>query len=315
MITTCGIFLVSLDNLILIGHPTNSTGKWSIPKGELDEGETKLECAIREFQEEACILLSKHNVFHLKDVKYKSGKKTLSAFYFKSLIIASEFSPRCTSLVTSVPGMDPFPEIDIFRWVTFEEARELLHETQVECLDLLAAYTEPAIKIENDNSKLEIERRWLLKCLPNNVYKEKREISQHYADDGRYRSCTTFIDNLRTETKYYLTKKTTISHGVNLEDEVEITGKDFLFGVDKSTKSIFKTRYIHDYNGLKLEIDAFHFDDKGSSLYIMEVELKEINQIVIVPEFIQNCIIKEITGEKEYSNYNLAISNEENTLT
>lgn len=137
MIHTCGIFLISSDNLILIGHPTNSTGKWSIPKGELDEGESKLKCAVREFQEETGILISKHSLISLDEVNYLSGKKKLVPFYFKAYCKSTDFRAVCHSMVTSVPNKDPFPEIDEFRWVTFDIAKEMLHETQVKCLDLI----------------------------------------------------------------------------------------------------------------------------------------------------------------------------------
>lgn len=48
-ITACGGVVVNPDNEILFIH---RRGKWDLPKGKLDEGETIEECAVREVMEE-----------------------------------------------------------------------------------------------------------------------------------------------------------------------------------------------------------------------------------------------------------------------
>ena len=45
-----GVFLVRKNGTVLVCHPTNHSPEfWSIPKGKLDEGETPLAAAIREW--------------------------------------------------------------------------------------------------------------------------------------------------------------------------------------------------------------------------------------------------------------------------
>ncbi len=317
MISTCGIFLISLDNLILIGHPTNGT-KWSIPKGELDEGETTLECAIREFKEEANIFLSRHQINDLSNVKYSHGKKTLVPFYFKSLIVASEFSPKCYSMV-ELPGQEPFPEIDEFKWVTLEEAKELLHETQVEALKELEGIggvfktylsTEPLKIGEGYKDELEIERRWVLKNKPWELINFNKcsnilLIFQYYTKNGRFRKVNISDSHSNyKETKHYHTIKTYVSPGVNREQEKEITCDEFDLATKVYDKSIIKTRYIY-YNEQNQKIELDYFMD--SNMYIAEVELNSITEEVIFPDFIARNILVEVTGDKKWSNYNLAL--------
>jgi len=130
MKTTCGVFLVC-NNKLLIGHVTNSQD-WSIPKGLIDPNETELEAALRELKEETNIdseCLKFHNGTQLY-VPYEHKKKTLCAFLAFTDI---EHDAICYSIVTSHGG-EPFPEIDYFKWVNFDEAFEKIHPTQKSCL-------------------------------------------------------------------------------------------------------------------------------------------------------------------------------------
>lgn len=56
-------------------------GMYDIPKGKIDEGESALECAVRELEEEAGIRLGADgdiNTFHLQRLTIKNGNLTLS---------------------------------------------------------------------------------------------------------------------------------------------------------------------------------------------------------------------------------------------
>lgn len=135
-----GIFIVRKDGKLLICHPTNHASNFfSIPKGKIEEGESKLEAGIRETFEETNIELKGTTDFHvheLESVGYKSGKKTLHSFlYMEKLISTFDWENteiKCNSNVE--PERGGFPEMDGYEWVELEEARELLHETQVVCL-------------------------------------------------------------------------------------------------------------------------------------------------------------------------------------
>ena len=77
MIYTAGVFLINKHNQLLIGHVTNSSNVWSIPKGMMDEGETGILTAKREFLEEANVDLSGVKYWHqLPDRVYKNKKKS-----------------------------------------------------------------------------------------------------------------------------------------------------------------------------------------------------------------------------------------------
>ncbi len=136
---SCGIFLVNNDNKLLIGHPTNHKPDfWSIPKGKVEEGETYLQAAIRETFEETNIDLSMCKGFRELDmVNYSHNKKALHPFLVlernNSVVNWSSFDIKCNSCVPVEKG--GFPEMDSFLWVSLDEARVLLHKTQVKCLD------------------------------------------------------------------------------------------------------------------------------------------------------------------------------------
>ena len=138
-IIAAGIFLVRKDGKLLVCHPTNHKPDfWSIPKGKVEEGESFVNAAIRETFEETNIELSEcKNLRRLEPVTYTHKKKMLHPF----LLLEREnveydwgaFELKCNSCVPLDRG--GFPEMDEYKWVTIEEARPLLHITQVACLD------------------------------------------------------------------------------------------------------------------------------------------------------------------------------------
>ncbi len=154
--------------------------------------------------------------------------------------------------------------------------------------------------------KLEIEKRLLLKRLPlsSAFFKEVQHINQYYGPTGRLRHVEIFKDGKKSPTeKFILTKKKSISKGVNEEIEFEMTKKEFLKSLKKCTKHLYKTRYIKKVGKYKWEIDVFDF-----KLVIAEIEVntrKELDTVKI-PKFIKEQLISDITGEKRFSNFNLA---------
>jgi 8-oxo-dGTP pyrophosphatase MutT (NUDIX family) len=146
-ILAAGIFLVRKNGTLLICHPTNHKPDfWSIPKGKLDENETPLAAAIRETFEESNIslLFNEKNIIALEPVNYGHKKKMLYPFvFFESMSVVLDwdnFDIKCNSNVPLDRG--GFPEMDDYKWVTIEEARPLLHETQAACLDKIKSLIE-----------------------------------------------------------------------------------------------------------------------------------------------------------------------------
>lgn len=135
-----GIFVVRKDRKLLICHPTNHKADfWSIPKGKADDGESMLDCALRETLEESNLDLkdSKNFTIHmLPSINYGHKKKMLHPFLFletpTSDIDWSKADIKCNSNVPLERG--GFPEMDDFLFTTLDEAEKLLHETQVACI-------------------------------------------------------------------------------------------------------------------------------------------------------------------------------------
>lgn len=152
---------------------------------------------------------------------------------------------------------------------------------------------------------LEIERRFHLMRLPD-FTTEILWIEQYYnplenGDIKRYRQTK---NTYTKEVTFEEIIKRNLSKGINEEEHFEISKEEFKYNTlgIRNLKYIGKYRYIYRIKNFKFEIDKFHNID----LIICEVELPSIDTEIIFPDFIKELVIKEITGEQEYSNYNLA---------
>ena len=116
---------------------------WSIPKGEAEAGESDLEVARREFEEELGSPAPDVDYTDLGTFRYSSGK-TVTVFAGEApgfdpvQIVSNEFElewpPRSGR-------MGRFPELDAARWVPVAEARSLLVAGQLPAVDALVALT------------------------------------------------------------------------------------------------------------------------------------------------------------------------------
>lgn len=152
----------------------------------------------------------------------------------------------------------------------------------------------------------EIERRFLLKKAPSLVTPDQIIFIQQWYKEStagivRYRQSKVY----KGELTYEKIIKRNIDKGVNTEEHFNITKENFEEEIADSNlflPCIRKTRNIYFRNGFKFEVDTFD----SLALVICEVELIDIAQQIQFPNFISSLIIKEITGEKEFSNYSLA---------
>lgn len=131
---------------LLIAHPggpiyrNKDAGHWTIPKGLVDDGESFLEAARREFREETGFTVRGEDFIELGSIKLKSGK-TVHGFAVEGdgdpAALASndfelEWPPRSGEI-------HRYPEIDQVRFVSPDEARRLLHPAQAAFVDRLEA--------------------------------------------------------------------------------------------------------------------------------------------------------------------------------
>ncbi|MBI4584603.1 MAG: NUDIX domain-containing protein [Planctomycetes bacterium] len=128
----------------LLAHPggpfyaRKDEGSWSIPKGEVEEGEPLLEAAVREFEEEIG-MKPEGEFLPLGSVRQKSGKEVhawaVSGDWTGPLPASNTFS------MVWPPGSGKvveFPEIDRAEFFGLGEARRKINPAQAEFLDRLA---------------------------------------------------------------------------------------------------------------------------------------------------------------------------------
>jgi predicted NUDIX family NTP pyrophosphohydrolase len=147
------VFRRSPDGIeVLLVHPggpiwaKKDVGAWSIPKGELEEGEPPLDAAIREFEEETGCRPA-GDFLPLEPLRQPGGKLVFAW--------AVSFDLDPSSLTSNTFSMEwpprsgrrqEFPEIDQARWFGLAEARLKILQGQVPFLDQLARHvtTPPA---------------------------------------------------------------------------------------------------------------------------------------------------------------------------
>lgn len=166
--------------------------------------------------------------------------------------------------------------------------------------------------------QLEIEKKYLVK-FPKS-WSDLSELFEDLVDIKRISQAYLKIDSekesprvrktvegLTGETKvvYHLNQKKPVSTGVHEEKEVEITKNEYEKYLKKKLPDKFvleKTRFVFKYEDQIFELDLFKGPLKG--LAILEIELKNKNQKVKLPKFLP--VIKEVTDEKKYSNFELS---------
>jgi predicted NUDIX family NTP pyrophosphohydrolase len=118
-------------------------GVWSIPKGQIEDGEDPRACALREMSEElgeeAAPALAAEQLLELGAVRQRAGKVV------EAWAAEAEFDPERLASNTFEIEWPPrsgriqdFPEVDRAGWFGIEEARRRILPGQTELLDRLA---------------------------------------------------------------------------------------------------------------------------------------------------------------------------------
>jgi predicted NUDIX family NTP pyrophosphohydrolase len=155
-ITSAGILLhrrVGEVLEVLLVHPggpywaKKDEGAWSIPKGEIDEGEEPVACALRELGEElgSDLGVRVEDLTELGSIRQKGGKTVLC------WAAPGEFDPAELRSITFTMEWPPrsgaereFPEVDRAEWFGLEEARRKVNPAQAELIDRLVQRVVPA---------------------------------------------------------------------------------------------------------------------------------------------------------------------------
>jgi predicted NUDIX family NTP pyrophosphohydrolase len=141
------LFRTADDSLeVLLVHPggpfwaKKDVGAWSIPKGEVGEGEELRACALRELEEElgSPFDLAPEALTELGAVRQKSGKVV------HCWAAEADFDPATLSSNTFTMEWPPrsgdereFPEVDRAEWFALDAAREKINPAQAALLDSL----------------------------------------------------------------------------------------------------------------------------------------------------------------------------------
>ena len=114
-------------------------GAWSLPKGEIGEGEDLLHAAKREFTEETGFAID--GEFRSLDPVKQSGGKTVHAWaiegdcdplQIRSNLFAMEWPPKSGKT-------QEFPEVERAGWFTIVEARKRILAAQTKFIDQLVS--------------------------------------------------------------------------------------------------------------------------------------------------------------------------------
>jgi predicted NUDIX family NTP pyrophosphohydrolase len=144
---------------VLLIHPggpfwaKRDAGAWSLPKGEIEPGESALEVALREFREELGQDPPHGTSFALGTIRQAGGKVVhawavhgdLDVERIESVTFEMEWPPRSGR-------KQEFPEVDRAAWFALEEARTKILPAQAVLIDRLerAAATEPPPPDDSD---------------------------------------------------------------------------------------------------------------------------------------------------------------------
>lgn len=158
---------------------------------------------------------------------------------------------------------------------------------------------------------LEIERKFILKAMPEKKPDDVVSIEQWYWKNqmGVWERARTWNSCVEGESWMHTIKKS-ISKGVSLEDEKSLSREEFesfkelCNSPNVESRYITKDRYLYNDGNLCWEVDVF---DSGYHLIIAEIEMPKKNFNLKIPVFIEEVLLLEVTGLKQFSNRNLSI--------
>lgn len=128
---------------VLLVHPggpfwsKKDLGAWSIPKGEIDDGEEPFTAAVREIKEETGLTVE-GNFIELPPIRQKSGKQVFAWAIEQDVELSSIKSNEFEMEWPPKSGKKKyFPEIDKAAWFEIAEAKTKILEAQIPFIEEL----------------------------------------------------------------------------------------------------------------------------------------------------------------------------------
>lgn len=121
--TSCGVVITNGEQLVL-GHVTR--GKWwDLPKGGMNSGESFLQTAVRELQEETGLEVQETDLVPLGVFTYKP-KKDLVLYLWRVVTMPDPQTLVCRSTFKDSKGRD-VKELDKFKIASWKQAETLVN--------------------------------------------------------------------------------------------------------------------------------------------------------------------------------------------
>jgi predicted NUDIX family NTP pyrophosphohydrolase len=108
-------------------YKISQDGIWTFPKGIVEENESEIEAAKREFKEETGFHIHQE-IKHLKTIKLRQGKR-VSAYCCAGDFDANEIKSQCFEMEypKNSGQIVSFPEIEAANWFSYSQAKLKIH--------------------------------------------------------------------------------------------------------------------------------------------------------------------------------------------
>lgn len=135
---SCGTLILNEFGELLACHSTGNSF-FDLPKGLLEEGESALDCAVRECMEETSFELNPSRLVDLGEFPYTKEKRLRLFLYrtYKSEVDLDKL--KCESFFESPKTGRMIPEADGFAWKPISEASSFAAKSMAKLLSEIVA--------------------------------------------------------------------------------------------------------------------------------------------------------------------------------